>query len=460
MNLEQLLLIFKARIRVILLTFCIVVTGALVTSFLLPDEYKADATLVVDVRSPDAGLANAGLPFTSPAFMNTQAELAASGRVIEQTISLLDLQNNETLRAEWEIIGENRPDFGLWLAAHVKNSVKVSPGKESNSLNITALSNEPQLAADLANGIAQAYINTSSDMSTAPAKAYTKMYEEQLQEAREELIEAQTKLSEFQKERAIVIATDDQIDVENARLAELSSALTQAQNKRAEQAGRASSSGEQGLLQDLGSNTVLNTMRTQLQQKQSTLAEASSRIGSNHPEYIRLKAEVDALQSSVDTEIRRSNATLQASARASAAQEASIRNALETQRATILKLAENRDLAATLQRDLEAAKKQFELLASRTSMSEISSKQTAANTFLVSEASVPTRPRAPGMLIIGISASLFGLLLGLALAFAMEFLDHRVRSASDLRSMGIPALAKISTSRANRGMRQLNYTQR
>ena len=201
-------------------------------------------------------------------------------------------------------------------------------------------------------------------------------------------------------------------------------------------------------------------MRTQLQQKQSALAEASSRIGSNHPEYIRLKAEVDSLQNSVDTEIRRSNATLQANARASATQEASIRNALETQRATILKLAENRDLAATLQRDLDAAQKQFELLASRTSMSEISSKQTTANTFLVSEASVPTRPRTPGMLIVGISASLFGLLLGLALAFAMEFLDHRVRSASDLRSMGLPTLAKISTHRANRGMRQLNYTQR
>ena len=56
--------------------------------------------------------------------------------------------------------------------------------------------------------------------------------------------------------------------------------------------------------------------------------------------------------------------------------------------------------------------------------------------------------------------ALFGLLLGLTLAFAMEFLDHRVRSASDLRSMGIPALAKISTNRAHRGMRQLNYTQR
>jgi polysaccharide biosynthesis transport protein len=446
MTFNQLLLIFRAHLRVTLVTLFLVMLGALIASLFLPTVFKADATLVVDVRSPDTVLGNSGLPFMSPAYMNTQAELISSARVIEQAISTLKLEQNEEMKAKWEALELENKTFREWLTDFIRANLKVTPGKESNTLTVAVSSESPKFSADLANALAEAYITTSVALSVQPAKTYAQFFELQKQEARKELMEAQARLSDFQRERGIVIASDDQIDVENARLNELSSALTEIQTRRADQVGRASSAGEQGLLQDPISNVVLNNLRSQLQQKQSELAEASARIGVNHPEYQRLKAEVDALQTSVSQEIQRSNATLRAGARASISQESTVRKALEEQRERILKLTENRDSAKALQRDLDAAQKQFELVSARTSMSEISSRQATANAFMVSAASVPAAPSSPGPLVILLSAALFGLVLGLVISCAIEFFDHRVRSADDLAMVGLPVLARISTS--------------
>ena len=458
MTLNQLQLIFRAHIRITLITLAAMVAGALLMTALLPTTYKARSTLVVDVRTPDSILGNSGLPFTSPAYMNTQAELASSVRTVELAITNLKLLEREELKTLWEDKGAKKQPFKPWLVQWIRGNMTVIPGQESNSLNIAVSTQWPELSAELANGLAQAYINTSVAMNVEPAKVYAQFFDEQLKKARNDLIQAQARLSDFQRERNIVVASDDQIDVENARLNELSSALTQTQNDRAERQGRANSSGESGLLQDPNSNLVLNNLRTQLQQKQSLLAEASARIGVNHPEYLRLKAEVDALGNSVREEILRSNATLSAGARASGMREASIRKEIEDQRARILTLTENRDSARTLKHDVEAAQKQFELVSTRTGMSEISSRQATANAFLVSQASPPIRPDSPGFLIILLSASLFGVVLGLVISCGVEFLDRRVRSKDDLSLIDLPPLAIFSDKTTSRPL--LSFVQR
>ncbi|HEX4918772.1 MAG TPA: hypothetical protein VFV43_12800 [Limnobacter sp.] len=447
MTANQLFLIFQARLNVVLATLALVTAGAVLMAWSTPNKYTASATLIVDVRSPDSVFGNAGLPLSSPAYMNTQSQLAMSARVVQLAITSLKLGENGILQDVWERNGSEKQSFERWLIEYIQENTSVSPGKESNTLTLSVSTEWPELSALIANGMARAYIATALAMNVEPAKDYAQLFEQQRLEARKELIEAQARLSDFQRERGIVVVSDEHIDIENARLNELSTALTQIQAERAGQVGRAASAGEAGLLQDPTSNVVLNTLRTQLQQKQSTLAEASARIGENHPEFKRLRAEVAALQTSVEEEIRRSNATLGAGAKAAMAREASIKKALEEQRQRVLELTRNRDSALALKRDLDAAQRQFELLATRSSMSEISSRQTNANAFLVTEAREPTEPSAPGLALITLSGALFGLLLGSSLAVVMELFDQRVRSQDDLNAIDLPALAFISTAR-------------
>lgn len=447
MTANQLLLIFQARIHVIVTTLMLVTLGALIVAWSAPKKFSATAKLIVDVRSPDSVFGNAGLPLSSPAYMNTQSQLAVSARVIKSAISELKLNEHPEMKTLWERTGKEQQSLENWLIDYIQDNTKVEPGKESNTLTLSVSTKWPELSAEIANGISRAYISTAIAMNVEPAKDYAQLFEQQRLQARKALIEAQARLSDFQRERGIVVVSDEHIDVENARLNELSTALTQIQAERAGQVGRAISAGEAGLLQDPTSNVVLNTLRTQLQQKQTALAEASARIGENHPEFQRLQAEMKALQNSVAEETQRSNATLSAGARAALAREASIKKALEDQRKKILELTRNRDSALALKRDLDAAQRQFELLAARSSMSEISSRQTNANAFLVTEAREPTEPNSPGLALVALSGSLFGLMLGLSLAVVIELLDQRIRSRDDLVAIDLPMLAFVSTAR-------------
>ena len=125
MTFNQLQLIFRAHLQVIVIIMFVVLFGALVTAFLIPKSYTAKATLVIDVRSPDSVFGNSGLPLTSPAYMNTQAEIVVSGRVIRQAIKTLKLDEDEDLRAQWETTEQEESEYQNWLVNLVQSRIEV-----------------------------------------------------------------------------------------------------------------------------------------------------------------------------------------------------------------------------------------------------------------------------------------------------------------------------------------------
>ena len=71
------------------------------------------------------------------------------------------------------------------------------------------------------------------------------------------------------------------------------------------------------------------------------------------------------------------------------------------------------------------------------------------NVHLSQQAIPPTRPSSPRLLLDVVLGGIGGLVVGLALAFAAEQFDHRLRSASDVeRETGLPVLATIPRQRS------------
>jgi hypothetical protein len=79
----------------------------------------------------------------------------------------------------------------------------------------------------MANAFVQAYMDTALALRVNPARQYSGFFDQQVKDARDALEKAQAKVSAFQKAKGI-IATDERLDVENARLNELSSQLVAA----------------------------------------------------------------------------------------------------------------------------------------------------------------------------------------------------------------------------------------
>ena len=69
-----------------------------------------------------------------------------------------------------------------------------------------------------------AYTDTTLDLRVEPAKLYNSFFDERAKALRDALEQAQSRLSAYQREKGIIV-NDERLDVENARLSELSTQL-------------------------------------------------------------------------------------------------------------------------------------------------------------------------------------------------------------------------------------------
>lgn len=440
MTLAQFLSILRARAPGALLVLLLCTALAAGASLLLPKKYTARAAVIVDVKSPDpiAGIVLTGM--MSPGYMATQVDVITSERVARRVVGLLRLGESREWRAAWQAAGVGG-DFETWAIETLQRELDVRPSRESNVLNVEFGAADPETAARVANAFVQAFIATSVDLRVEPARQYNSFFDERARQQREDLEAAQKTLSAYQQSRGIT-ASDERLDVENARLAELSSQLVALQALAAETGSRdaqARRAGDQ--LSDVLANPLVAGLKADLSRQEARLQELGARLGDRHPQVLEAQAGIDELRRRLAAETRRVTGSLGVNHNIARAREAEVRAALEAQRTRVLALKKQRDELAVLQRDVEQAQRAYDAISTRAMQSSLESQSSQTNIAPLSPASPPTRPSSPRLLLNTALGVFVGALLGIATALLRELADRRVRSAQDLvQALDLPVL--------------------
>ncbi len=173
MTLQQFLLILWARRKVVLLTFFATVLTTLVVSLLMPKQYTAATSVVIDVKSPEpiAGMVLPGM--MAPGYMATQVDIINSDRVAQRVVKLLKMDESPVIREQWMDATDGRGQLHAWLGSLLQKKLDVKPSRESNVINIGYSGADPAFAAAVANAFAQAYIDTNIELRVEPAKQYS-----------------------------------------------------------------------------------------------------------------------------------------------------------------------------------------------------------------------------------------------------------------------------------------------
>lgn len=443
MSPSQLLIIFKARWRIMLAVFLAVVLTVLAGVLLLPKKYTASASVLVDVKSPDP-IAGMVLPaMLTPGYMATQMDLIQSERVARGAVRALRLTESSEMRAQWQEKTAGVGSFEAWLAGLLQAGLEVRPSRESSVISFSYEAADPNFAAAIANAFVQSYINTTLELRIEPARQFGALFEAQAKLARERLEAAQTRLSAYQKEKGL-IATDERLDVENARLNELSSQLVAVQTMSAEASSRKSkvSSSSQEVL----NNPVVSTLKAEMSRQEARLKELNSRLGSAHPQVIEAQASINELRDRIAAEASRVNTSVAINSAVSQQREAQIREALEQQREKILKLKEQRDEASVLLRDVESAQRAYETINARLSQVAIEGQSNQTNVSVIKQAMPPSEPSSPRIMINMVLAVLAGGMLSVIVGLLLEIRDRRLRTDFDVTELlELPVLGSIPT---------------
>lgn len=498
MSLSQLLLILRARSGLILAITGMAVAIGLAVTLLLPKQYVAVASVVIDPKGFD--LLSARAPVISESQDNvvaTQLDIVGSPNVARKVVDDLGLEQNpealELLRAPGVLGrikerlvgllpgegGDERHSMGDWMADRLlpsmlmgllpreesdeRRSVKdwmadrllrnihLKTSRDSRLIKISYGSKDPAFSAAVANAFVKAYMDTTLQLRVQPAKQSTQWFDAQTQELKQTVEQAQERLAKFQQEKGIV-ATDERVDVENARLAELSSQLIGAQSQSYD------SQAKQQQIRDflakgaplsqappeVLTSPVVQQLRQEIAQRQAKLSENSRRIGKNHPQYKAEVAELQHLRGELSREMRDVAQGLLTGSNLAGQREASLRGALEQQRSKVLKLKGTREELAMLMRDVENAQRTYSDALQRFTQIKMESQINQSNVSVVDSATVPMRPASPrASMNLGI-ALICGLVIGVGVALYGETVDRHVRTGQDLvESLGVPLLAVL-----------------
>ncbi|HYN11062.1 MAG TPA: chain length determinant protein EpsF [Burkholderiales bacterium] len=451
MDLNQFLLALRARRKVFVMALLATIVTAVAVALIMPKKYVAQTTLVVDARDEQAITPARAVSISARvAYLATQLELIQSGRVATQVARDLKLAQRPELREAFEKDTGGVGPIDAWIGAELLQKLKVL-SSASNLITVEFSWSDPKFAADVANGFAQAYLGVSLELRNRPTREAAEWFDEQLNGMRKRIVQAQNTLTAYQKKKGIV-AADERLDIESARLSGIATQLLAARNTTYEAQARhkqaaelVASGGSPDALPEVMSSPAIIAVKADLARAESLLQTASADLGPNHPVYQRHAAEVQALRDKLTNEMKKVVATLGNAMQQSQKREVELQAALDAQQASIMQAKDVRVELAAMTRDVDNAQRTYDAVLARSMTTRIESRAKQGDVALLTPAIEPATPAHPKVpLIAGLSVVL-GLMLAAMMVYALETLDRRVRSRSDLESrLAVPSLGRLS----------------
>lgn len=489
LNLAQFFLILRAHLRLILILFFGAVTIAGVITILLPKMYTSSTSLNFDFKGGNP-LSDNTSESREGTYLVTQVNIITSQNVAQKVVnSLSDFERQKVIDAlkakntavnkaigrlrytlsNLFVADEDKEAGGAdaaqpsaptesirvsnpysWMAGALLSDLDVEPLFGSRLVEISYSSTDPKIAALIANKFASAYIDENLNMIVDPARRTSAWFDEQLKSLRDKLEAAQEKLTTYQQKQGIV-ATDERVDTETRRLSELSSQLVDAQQQT-----RGAETTQRRLeeirakgaplisLPEIYSQPVIQSVRKDIRNLESKLAELSSKLGENHPQYQRVKAELEATKVKLDNEIKSVVEGINNTTKLAKEREASLKRSLEDQKQLVLNLKYQRDEITVLMREVDSAQSTYNTALEQLNKSRLESVVDQTNVYVVDPASIPgghSSPKAMKNLVLG---ALIGLMLGVGLSVLLELMNRRIRSREDIMNdLGLVVLGTL-----------------
>lgn len=455
MDLRQILTILRARLVLIVTVLLMTVSATIIVSVLTPNTYTGKASLVIDVKGNDPVVGGVVVPVQlTSGYLATQIDIMGSQRVALKVVKSLRLAENPVEKQQFEEATKGKGSIDYWLADRLLRKVTVKPARESSVVTIEYRAADPQLAAAVTNALAQGYIDTNLELRVEPARRTAAWFNEQTEALRDALHDARARLSKYQRDTGIVGA-DERLDVETARLSDLSTQLVRAQKQTYDSHNRERKAKE---LLDKGASAeelveVLNQpmivgLKSDISRAEANVQELESQQGKNHPQFRQAQAKLGEMRRKLTTEIGNITRSLGNTNTINQRGEAEIKGALEAQRQKVLDMKQKRDEMAVLMREVKSAQKGFDAVSSRFTQTFLESQINQTTIAILNPAVEPREPSSPNLLLNIALSIVLGSILGTGIVFVLELVDRRIRSADDLKSMfDLPVLGVLHKER-------------
>lgn len=339
------------------------------------------------------------------------------------------------------------------VANAVLNQLSVSREKLTYVLNVSFRSKNPVEAAELANAFATGYIEARTSGKVGIAREQNSWFQQRLNQLNQDATAAEARAAEF-RARAGIIESSAQNSgngtIVDQQVAPLSGTLASAESDAAAarsnlNAARAQvAQGGLDAVSEVLNSAVIGDLRRQRAEVLRSKSEVEARYGERHPESIRVRDQIAGLDAQIQAEARRVVGSLKASADASQARVASLRQSLEQLGAQRERSVRDATTAESLEREAGAKRALYDKMSQLSLDSMQAAASAIAQAEIIDKARPPSRPASPNKPLYYTLALILALAIGGGTIAGQEMLSGGFRSVEELEAkLGIPVLAVI-----------------
>jgi polysaccharide biosynthesis transport protein len=474
-TLELLRGFLRRQWRIILVMIAVGVSAGAGFLLIKPPNFKAAAELLIDNRkfqlTQQPPIVDQASLETTAAF-ESQLELVKSENIALSVIKKLDLWKDPEF-------GDTRPGLiaiflGKLLGRDPQPSLSVDDRiaraivvfnkrltvqrvGTTFAIGIQFEANNADRAAQVANAVADAYINQQVDSQYQAMHHASEWLEDRLREMQGQTSAAQRAVVEY-KVRNNIIDTGSGRLIDEQRLTELNSQLTVARAQESEAKARferldritragAPDAAINASLSDILRNETITKLRTQYLELAAREAEYSAKYGANHLAVVYLRNKIREIQSSILAQLQWVREGFRGEYEIARENQESIQKQL----AEAVEQSQTASKAQVALRALEASAQTDQALYGELLRRYTDSLQ--QQTSPVSEASVISRARPPSVkdykktTTIAVLFLMAGAALGTGIAIIREFADRVFRTGTVLEArLNLPCIAMLPTT--------------
>jgi succinoglycan biosynthesis transport protein ExoP len=458
-----------------LTTFLIVVLSALI-AFSMDPIYKSTVTLLIETE--DAKVVSIEEVYAggqqSIEYLNTQFEVIKSQALARKVIEVLDLTRHPYFLPELDESGnevswrstllkvfpesvstwfESQPESGIKTSAEftpeelrirellgdLSKMMSVEPLRNTQLVQISFEASDNNLAALMANEMAQVYIKDQLDARLGMTSQANSWLSERLSDIREKLKTSEAALQSY-KEREDLIEAGGVTGLILEQLQELNQDLILVQRNLSslEAAREQIRQVKTDQYQDyLSIPAVLeDNLVSELIQDESEAAQAlhslSQRYGYKHPKIISAKAALGTVSDALKKHVLNVVNGIERQYQLVRSAEASAQRALTNTRQELNIINRKEHQLGILEREVIANRQLYNLFLNRIKETNESIGIDQANARIVDTALPAINPVKPKKRLIILIAGFLGLGFGVLLAFLFEHLDNTLKTAVDI----------------------------
>nr|WP_241033756.1 polysaccharide biosynthesis tyrosine autokinase [Vibrio maerlii] len=430
-----------------------------------PSIYQANATLLIQDQQKSALSIDEvyGVDTTKKEYFQTQIEILKSNHIASTVIADMGLEyHNEfkgasSIKTKLEELksipllqdllgvqptpdGTDDYEKGYYSTLNkFKNRLVIEPVRNTQLVKIGFRAKDPKLAAEIANRVGQAYIDSNFEAKLSITQNAANWLTDNAAKMKQQLNDSEQRLQDYLQQEGLVDLNGID-DIYAGEIEDLSRKISEIRNRRIEAETRVSLLRKKAS-QDLDSLLSMDEFANQAQIRDLKLAEIdaeklvselSQRYGPKHDKMIQANAQLEAIRTKAKSRIRDLSSSMQQDLNTARTQELLLLKEMKRKRGEFQDLGSQRAKYDQLRREVESNKKLYEALLNREKETDTTSDYQNVTARFTDRAMIPLFPVAPQRVKLTFIAAFLGFVFISVIVVCLEIIRNTISNYKDV----------------------------